>query len=130
MFHSGTNAATAASIFEKMDEVLRENEIPWANCVGASVDNASVNLGKRNSIFTRAMEQNPAIYFMGCPCHIIHNTCMKAAENFTQVCVCKCNVVIVCMCLHYPFHLYHDHILHIDHSLRCRRNDDRQLLLL
>lgn len=95
LFHSGTNAATAESIFGKVNEVLRENEIPWANCVGASVDNTSVNLGKRNSIFTRAMEQNPAIYFMGCPCHIIHNTCMKAAETFNQVCVCHaCRVCV------------------------------------
>lgn len=68
-----------------MNEVLQTNEISWANCVGVSVDNTSVNLGKRNSNYTRVMEQNPAVYFMGCPCHIVHNTCMKAAEIFTQV---------------------------------------------
>ena len=96
---SGTNSATAASIFEKMNEILMRNEIPWANCVGVSVDNTSVNLGKSNSIFTRAKEQNPDIYFMGCPCHIIHNTCMKAAEKFSQVCFCMAHVwaCIICM---------------------------------
>ena len=30
-------------------------------CVGVSVDNTSVNLGKRNSIMTRAVSQNLAI---------------------------------------------------------------------
>ena len=28
--------------------------------------------------------KNPTIYFMGCPCHIVHNTYMKAAEKFNQ----------------------------------------------
>ena len=54
------------------------------NCVGVSVDNTSVNLGKRNSILTRVLVKTPTIYFMGCPCHIVHNTCMKAAEKFNQ----------------------------------------------
>ena len=81
----GTESATAASIFEKMDVILQENGISWSNCVGVSVDNTSVNLGKRNSILTQVHQKNPAVYFMGCPCHIIHNTCMKAAGKFTQV---------------------------------------------
>ena len=80
-----TQSATAAAIFDKMNDVLQTNQISWTNCVGASVDNTSVNLGKRNSIFTRVKEKNSNVYFMGCPCHIIHNTCMKAADKFTQV---------------------------------------------
>ena len=75
-------SATAESIFLKIDEVFQNNHIPWSNCVGFSVDNTSVNLGKKNSIYTRA---NPSIYFMGCPCHIMHNSCLKAAEVFTEV---------------------------------------------
>ena len=82
---SGRDSATAAAIFAKMDEVLQDNEVKWRNCIGVSVDNTSVNLGKRNSILTRVKEKNPAIYFMGCPCHILHNTCMKAEEKFNQV---------------------------------------------
>ena len=68
-----------------MDAVLLENGVSWEHCVGVSVDNTSVNLGRRNSIFTRIREKNPATYFMGCPCHIMHNTSMKAAECFTCV---------------------------------------------
>ena len=60
----GTESATAASIFKKMDDVLKENGISWSNCVGVSVDNTSVNLGKRNSIMTRVLQNNPAVYFI------------------------------------------------------------------
>ena len=67
-----------------MDQVLQANGIPWSNCVGTSVDNTSVNMGVRNSIRSRALAQNSAIYFMGCPCHIVHNTCMKASEEFPR----------------------------------------------
>ena len=82
---TGQQSATAEAIFTKMDDVLQGNQIPWTNCVGAGVDNTSVNIGKRNSIMTRVLQQNPAIYFMGCPCHIVHNTALKASASFTQV---------------------------------------------
>ena len=68
-----------------MDEVLHCNNITWDNCVGVSMDNTSVNLGKRNSIMTKVQQQNSSTYIMGCPCHIVHNTAMKASESFTQV---------------------------------------------
>ena len=55
--YSGADAATAAGIFTKMDAVLQQDDISWENCVGVSVDNTSVNLGKRNSIFTRVVEK-------------------------------------------------------------------------
>lgn len=74
-------AGTAESIFSKMDETLKSNDIPWHNCVGLGVDNTSVNLGKRNSIMTRVLAQNPAVFFMGRPCHIVHNMALKASEN-------------------------------------------------
>ena len=50
----------AESILAAMNTALESNDIPWCNCVGVSVDNTSVNLGKRNSIITRAVSQNPA----------------------------------------------------------------------
>ena len=83
--HAGPHSATAESIFTKMNEVLQSNGIPWANCVGAGVDNTSVNLGRNNSIRTRVLQQNPSTYFMGCPCHIVHNIALKASGSFCQV---------------------------------------------
>ncbi|KAF3842654.1 hypothetical protein F7725_001503, partial [Dissostichus mawsoni] len=70
---TGTSCGTAEAIFNKMNEVLEGHSIPWANCVALAVDNASVNLGARNSIKSRVLDQNPSIYVLGCPCHIVHN---------------------------------------------------------
>ena len=86
---SQAESATAAVIFARMNEVFLSNEISWMNCIGAGVDNTSVNLGRKNSILTRVLEKNPSIYFMGCPCHIVHNTCMTASGMFTMVSVCE-----------------------------------------
>lgn len=83
---SGTASATAESIFVTMDSVLESQSIPWSNCVGLSVDNTSVNMGRHNSIMTRATQKNPAVYMMGCPCHILHNTAQKANHSFQNVC--------------------------------------------
>ena len=51
-------------------------------CVAFSVYNTSVNLGRRNSIKTRVLQENPSTYFVGYPCHMVHNTATKAAESF------------------------------------------------
>ena len=82
---TGENSGTAECIFSKMNEVLEGCGVSWDNCVGVGVDNTSVNLGKRNSIMTRVLQKNSSIYFMGCPCHIIHNMAGKGADAFMQV---------------------------------------------
>lgn len=82
---SGVQSATAATIFEKMNSVLSESGILWDNCVGVGVDNTSVNIGRNNSIMTRVLEKNPNTAFMGCPCHIMHNTVSFAAKAYTEV---------------------------------------------
>ena len=80
-----------------MDSVFKENGILWEHCIGVSVDNTSVNLGKRNSILTRVREKNATTYFMGCSCHIMHNTSLKAAECFTHVHYSICFVMYISM---------------------------------
>ena len=82
---SGKTCETASTIFSKIDSKMTEFDIPWSNCVGFSVDNTSVNLGAHNSILSRVLHKNTACYFMGCPCHIIHNTANKGAKAFTSV---------------------------------------------
>ena len=82
---TGPSGATAESIFAKMDSVLSLHRVPWGNCVGFGVDNASVNMGRHNSIKSRVEQVNDNVYFMGCPCHIAHNTAGVASEKFVQV---------------------------------------------
>ena len=64
---------------------MTEHAVPWSNCVGFSVDNTSMNMGTHNSIISRVLTKNPSCYFMGCLCHIIHNTAHKGAEAFAIV---------------------------------------------
>ena len=80
-----SSSSTAEGIFSKMDGAFTTHHISWDNCVGLGVDNTSVNMGCRNSVKTRVLERNPAIYIMGCPCHIVHNTALKAAQAFEEV---------------------------------------------
>lgn len=81
----GVDAAKASTIFEAIDEVMTDNSIPWKNCMAFSVDSTSVNLGQFNSIKTRVLERNPGCYFLGCPCHILHNTAAKASSQLKDI---------------------------------------------
>ena len=55
-------------------------------CTSVGVDNTSVNIGVRNSLKTRILQRNPAVFFNGCPCHIIHNAAQRAGEAFSVAC--------------------------------------------
>ena len=80
-----SSSSTAEGIFTAMQYVLTKHDISWINCIGIGLDNTSVNMGCRNSIKTRILQQNPAVYVMGCPCHIVHNIARKAGNAFEQV---------------------------------------------
>ena len=68
------------AIFTKISSILEELSIPWVKCVGFGVDNTSVNVGKHNSIMSRVKQENTNCYFMGCPCHLVHNIACHASE--------------------------------------------------
>lgn len=82
----GPEAGTAEAIFNKIDECFSKHKIPWENCKGCSVDNTNVNVGKSNSIKSRILNKNPNVFFMGCPCHTVHNTASKAMTHFGSIC--------------------------------------------
>lgn len=67
-----------------MDETLQKYGISWDNCISVGVDNTSINFGKRKSVMTKVLEKNPAVFFNGCPCHIIHNTACKAGDAYVS----------------------------------------------
>ena len=80
-----TSASDAEALFSKIDETMQRHDLDWSKCVAFGVDNTSVNMGKHNSIKTRVQKKNPAVYFMGCPCHMVHNTAIKAAGSFESI---------------------------------------------
>ncbi|KAK1892520.1 Zinc finger BED domain containing protein 5 [Dissostichus eleginoides] len=82
---SGRSCGTAEVIYTKINDTLQENDIPWRNCVGLSIDNAPVNTGARNSISARMLKENGSICIHGCPCHIIHNTAKHAGQKFMEI---------------------------------------------
>ena len=97
-----SSLSTAEGLFSKMQDVLLKHEISWVNCVGIAVDNTSVNVGCNNSIKTRIQQVNPAVYVMGCPCHIVHNIVGKASSAFeavsgllTCVYICSCPTLML-----------------------------------
>ena len=81
---SGRNCGTAASIFSKIDSIMAKHNIPWSNCVGFGVDNTSVNVGIRNSIMTDVKQKVSTCYFMGCPCHLVHNVAKLCCRSISK----------------------------------------------
>ena len=84
-----STSGTAEGIFTVIDNKMKEllqSSTPWALCTSVSVDNTAVNIGVRDSLKTRVTKCNPAIFFNGCPCHILHNAAQKAAESFAGCC--------------------------------------------
>lgn len=50
-----------------------------------SVANASVNMGKKISFKTRALDKNEDMYFVGCPCHVTHTAEQRGGHSFTEM---------------------------------------------
>lgn len=82
---SETSCSSAEAVFSRMNEVLEGDNIPWVNCGALAVDNASVNLGIRNSIKSRVLDQYPFICILGCCCHIVHNNTCAGGSVYSKV---------------------------------------------
>lgn len=74
-FYEDVNES-AEAISNKLKSILLENGLCLNNVVSYSADNASVNFGKHNSVFTRLKEGNSNLIKANCCCHILHN-CAK-----------------------------------------------------
>ena len=91
------NQATAHNTFERIDEKMKLYDINWSKCLAFSSDNASVMMGKNNSIYTRIADSNPEVYPVGWACHLAH-LCAKKAANELSV-----NVEQLVVDLYYHF---------------------------
>lgn len=59
---------------------LNKHKIHLRDATAFSADNASVNFGKHQSVFTELKKFNENMLPMGCVCHILHNCLKKAAS--------------------------------------------------
>jgi hypothetical protein len=67
----------------KKNDKDTQNQIPWDMCVTFSVDNASVNMGKINSVKSKVLVKNLDVYFVGCSYHMAHNAACKGETSFS-----------------------------------------------
>ena len=44
----------------KVSDIFEKESIPWENCIGLSLENASVNMGKHKGLFTHFMKKKLA----------------------------------------------------------------------
>ena len=64
------NIATGQILFDTLSTVLSECGIPWSNVVGFCSDSASVMVGRRNSVLSRVLNEQPQVFSLGCICHL------------------------------------------------------------
>jgi hypothetical protein len=72
---------TSAGIANPIKARLTENLLSLENISSYSANNASVNFGKRNSVFQKLQQLNPSIQQANCPAHILHNCAKQAADK-------------------------------------------------
>ena len=81
----GKDVPNAAAMFKSVDDLFSKFHLHWEYVTSTGVDNTNSNIGRHNSIASRPKEKNKEIIVAGCPCHVLHNTAGKAAEEFTKV---------------------------------------------
>ncbi|CAH1106766.1 unnamed protein product [Psylliodes chrysocephalus] len=74
-------SATADSIFKAVISLIEKLNIPIANIIGFSSDNASVMMGHINGVKAKFMEIIPNIFVMGCLSHSMHLCASKACAK-------------------------------------------------
>ena len=72
------NDGTAAAIFDKVDECLRDNSISYTNLLAFNSDTCNTMKGQRNGVVKYLQEKQPSLIDFGCICHL-ENLAVKAA---------------------------------------------------
>ena len=57
-FLEGTDAPTAASMFDSVNNLFEQHNIQWDRFMGIGLDNANANIGEQDSIKSRARQKN------------------------------------------------------------------------
>ena len=77
------NQATVKNTFDEINAKIKIYYIHWKHVLAFSRNNASVMLGKNNSVFQRIAGVNPGVYPVGCACHLGHICAKKAAKKLS-----------------------------------------------
>ena len=75
------NIGNGENIFNSLQQVLLDRQIPWANLIGYCSDNASVMIGKHNSVLTSIKQQQPIVFNLGCICHLANICCQNGVKK-------------------------------------------------
>jgi hypothetical protein len=65
---------TSDAIFENLKTRLGNNNLNICDIIAYGADNASVNYGRHQSVFTKLLKENDKILKANCLCHVLHNT--------------------------------------------------------
>lgn len=68
-----SDSEKSKDIAQSLIDHLDESGLSILNVIAYCADNASVNFGKNQSVFTELRKRNENIVPVGCVCHIIHN---------------------------------------------------------
>ena len=72
------NIATGETLFQALSKVLEDRAIPWGNAIRFGSDSASVMVGRRNSVLSQVLQQQPEVFSLGCVC-LLAALCAAAA---------------------------------------------------
>ena len=62
--------ADAETLFNVLDSNLTNDLLSYEKIVSVSTEGANVMIGLRNSVTSRLIEKQPAIFSLHCPCHV------------------------------------------------------------
>ena len=72
-------SATGRNIYNTLNSELEKHGLAWRNCLALGADNAPVMSGNNTGLFGCIKEEQPNLYFAGCPCHLMHLGAKKGA---------------------------------------------------
>ena len=72
-------SATGRNIYNTLNSELEKHGLAWRNCLALGADIAPVMSGNNTGLFGCIKEEQPNLYFAGCPCHLMHLGAKKGA---------------------------------------------------
>ena len=84
-------SSSGVNIFALINEEFEKRDMSGQRCISFGADNAAVLHGANAGVAAFVKEFNPSVYFIGCPCHLMH----IAAQKGTKALKCQLDDLIV-----------------------------------